>query len=614
MLRMSLVLSLFLCLSFGATAQTAQVGANPMAAIGSRLKVEHVAYRQARWDATQIKESEPDFPNQGGQVSVYFQNTTEKPMSLRFWRLNGKDESYWRLNRLVAWDRTYGEELAPGAHGVIEINGISPDFAPGKEFNFSYVDGGWLGAGGVKTALVEDTLQISYVRVLPGLQEVEVFVRNTWDGKVRFAGVEILNKTVGECTWAAPELAGVGVNIARVKLSAPLVSAEPLLVRVNFSDSGGERSVCAHRRVFADYFPIGTWGAEEDLREELDSLHIDTCVMGGSKTDSFWTTDAARYGMKAMVHTAVITEVDRIREFAGSEHLAAWMIQDEPDWKIPAQQMLLADSTVRRYDSTTPTFITLCRNTKFFEYAPIADIPCQDHYSVTAPSSSLWPTFYGTRLEETGIYTADLKAASEPKPIWIWSQGLFGWGERPRRPVPTPSELGVQLVQNLGRGAKGILWFSYRSELGEKYPDTRSAMRAWGRTMTLLREDFLASEPAAYAIEAPEKLDAKLLAGRDSAILCVTNADYEIHPEAYPFVMKENVVFNAQLPSWLSNVVSVVRLDANQIKPVTFTAIPGGIRIEDTKLLDAAVYLITPKAAREDELQRGWSDLVAKEG
>lgn len=294
--RLFLALFVLFCGLFApqVVAQTAQVGADAKVAIGSRLVVEYVSYRPARWDTTHIKESEPDFPNQGGQVSVYFRNNSQKPMDLRFWRLNGQDESYWRLNRQIAWDRTYGKDLAPGAFGVIEINGITADFALGKDFNFSYVDGGWLGAGGIKTTLSEDPIQISYIRVLPGLQEIEVFVRHTGTGTVRFGGVDVLNKGVGETAWATPELNGVGMNIARVKLGAPLISAEPLLLRVHLNDAAGERVVCAHRRVFADRFPIGTWGADENLREELASLHVDTCVMGGSKTDSFWATDAAR--------------------------------------------------------------------------------------------------------------------------------------------------------------------------------------------------------------------------------------------------------------------------------------------------------------------------------
>ena len=174
-----------------------------------------------------------------------------------------------------------------------------------------------------------------------------------------------------------------------------------------------------------------------------------------------------------MVHTGIVTDVDQVRELSGSPHVACWMIQDEPDWSIPATSVLLADQSVRAIDSTHPTMVTLCRNVKFFEYAPIPDIACMDHYCVTAPSSSAWPHPWGTRLEETAHYTSDLKAAAEPRPIWVWTQGVANWTERPARPVPTVEELSAQLVLNLSRGAKGILWFVYDAALGKRYPDVR---------------------------------------------------------------------------------------------------------------------------------------------
>jgi hypothetical protein len=311
------------------------------------------------------------------------------------------------------------------------------------------------------------------------------------------------------------------MNIARVKLAAPLASSELFILKLNLKDAKGDRAVFAHRRAFADYFPIGTWGGDEDLRDELHRLHIDTCVQGGKKTDSFFARDAERLGMKAMVHTGVITNIDLLRELGDSPHVVCWMIQDEPDWAIPAQHMVLAEQTVRQYNNTVPTFITLCRNVKFPEYAPIADIPCMDHYSVTAPSQQqVAPPLGHAPSRRRRTTRATSRPPRSPKPIWIWSQGLADWGERPKRPVPTPSELGAQLVLNLSRGAKGILWFSYSQKRGDQYPDVRAAMQGWSRCMNVLRDDLQRAEPLAGAVTAPEKIDASLLAGRDSAVLC----------------------------------------------------------------------------------------------
>lgn len=596
-----------LALLDAAHAQTAQVGADATAKNLSKLSVEYVGYRPARYETEHVTELDNSNPNVGGFVTAYLRNNTDKPIRLRFWRLNGHDESYYRVDQRAIWDRTYSDTLAPGQTTVCEINGFTKDFAEGQPFNFAYVDSSWLGAGYIMTKLAEDAVQVSYIRVLPGMQEVEVFLRHTGDGTVEFSGIEAVDKP-GAATWAATQIAGKGMTIARLTLDTPLTPSELLIIKTSLKDATGERTIYAHRRAFADRFPIGTWGGDEDLRDELHALHIDTCVMGGKKTDSFFATDAERLGMHAMVHTGVVPNVDQIRELADSPYVSAWMIQDEPDWSKPAIQMLLSDEATRHYNTTIPTFITLCRNVKFFEYAQIPDIPCMDHYSVTAPSSSKWPFPWGTRLEETAYYTRDLKAASEPKPIWIWTQGLADWGERPKRPVPTPSELGAQLVFNLSRGAKGILWFSYSHKRGEQYPDIREAMRGWGKAMSMLREDLLASEPAPYAITAPEKIDAALLVGRDSAVLCLTNTDYDIHPEAYPFREKAEVAVDVTLPSWLS-ATAALRLDLAGVSPVAVTREGDRATIQVGNLLDTALILLPNDASRVAGAADAWAAL-----
>lgn len=284
-----------------------------------------------------------------------------------------------------------------------------------------------------------------------------------------------------------------------------------------------------------------------------------------------------------MTHTGVVADVDMLRDLGDHPSIACWMLQDEPDWSQDPHMLLLADMTVRRYNTTVPTFINLCRNIKFFEYAPIADIAGHDHYCVTAPSSSLWPEPYGTRLEETAYYTRDLKYASEPRPIWVWSQGnADGWEERPKRPVPTGEEIAAQLVLNLGRGAKGILWFTYHQGMSLKYPDTREAMRGWNRVMAVMREEFLSSEPAELSITAPKKMDVVSLVSWDNLIVLLTNTDYDIHPEAYQFRKQKNVRVSIPLPEWIT-------------PKAAFAIGPNGIHAVSMSIGDGKAKLLLPR-------------------
>jgi len=515
------------------------------------LRFDYIGYRQARYEEEKVIEPQNERPNVGGLVHVYLTNVSDKPIGLREWRLNGKDASYYRLGGRLAWDRLLTGTIQPGGLGVLEINGVSDDFAPGKPFRFAYTDRSWRSRGSVTTELKEDAVQVSYIRVLPGMNEVEVHVRHTGDGTVDLVSAEIVGLSAKEVQWVSRKLDGLSHSIARIALDNPLTPSQLLIAKVTVKDGDEARSIYAHRRAFEDWFPIGTWSSKPDGLAILRHHHIETIVKGGRADDRFYSQDAARYGFRTMVHSGAYPNVDTLRDLGDHPAVACWMIQDEPDWSRTPQAMLVADEITRRYNSTKPTFITLCRNVKFFEYASIPDIPCMDHYSVTAPSSSKWPKRYGTRLEETAYYTRDLKAASEPKPIWIWTQGIASWGERPKRPVPTPDELAAQLLLNIGRGAKGILWFNFELDVGERYPDVMDAIRCWGRVLRLVRDDLLASEPVELKVRAPDKVDVAPLVSWDKLILAVTNLDYEIHDTAYPWTTANNVKISLDLPDWI---------------------------------------------------------------
>ncbi len=566
-----------------AAAQTAQVGAEAQAKGTEKIRVDYVHYRPAKWDTEHIKEAESDITNQGGLLYLYLTNASTSPVEPRFWRYNNRDESFWLLNHLVAWHRLLGRTLAPGETTVLEINGISRDFGRDLPFLFQLVDDSWLPCARYEGALREDPVQISLIRVLPGLQEIEVHVRNAGKDGVNLGGIEILGHPVADVQWRGEALDGGQNAIARVKLAQAVSSSTLLIAKVAVKDGERTRSVFAHRRAFEDSFPIGTWGMDAKDRAFLSGDHVDTGVLGGKKDDDFFGRDAERFGLHAMVHTGEPVNVDQVRELSGHPAVTCWMLRDEPDWSIDPQIVLFCDETVRSLDKTKPTYVNLCRNIKFMEYASIADIACQDHYSVSAPSSSLWPFEYGTRLEETAYYTKDLKYAAEPKPVWVWTQGNHdGWSERPARPLPTPDELSAQLVLNLSRGAKGVIWFTYNPKMSEKYPETRESMRGWNRVLTVLREDFLASEPVDLSTSAQGKVDVGTLLSWDKIIVCLTNLDYEIHPEAYPFKAQKNVKVSVSLPGWMAPKAS-------------FSVSPDGIHPVQMKRTEGRAEFVVPR-------------------
>ncbi len=544
----------------------------------SRLHIDYVGYRAAEWETDKVHEPENERVNQGGFVSVYMTNASEKSLQLRNWFLNQKEDYFYRLGGQLAWDRLYDGTLEPGEATVLEINGISDTFSPRKPFHFAFIDRNWKPCGYTQAELVEDPVQISYIRVVEGLEEVEIHVRNTGDDEYVLKGVEILGVETGNVLWRTEILEPSSRTIARITLKRSLGLCEQIIAKLTLEDDRGERSIFAHRNAFADYFPIGTWSNDPDNYQRLRQHHIETIVRGGQSTDRFYAEDAERFGFRSMVHTGVYPNVDTLRDLGDHPVVACWMLQDEPDWSYTPNTMLMSNEMTRKYNRTKPTFITLCRNVKFFEYAPIPDIPCMDHYTVTAPSSSKWPASFGTHVEETAYYTEDLKRASEPKPIWIWSQALAHWDERPKQPVPTPEELASQLVLNLSRGAKGILWFNMPFDVGDKYPETLQAVQRWGRVLRLLRDILLESEPLEQRIEGPPELDTAALVSWNHVVLCLTNLDYRLNETGYRWHPKKQVNVFLKLPSWIDP-ASAVQVTPDGVKPVDFRAEDGQAQV-----------------------------------
>lgn len=578
-----------------------------------RLSVEYVHYRPARYETERVREAQNERPNQGGLVFAYLKSISDEPVRIRSWYLNRRGDSYYRLGGSIAWDRLHKEQLSPGEVTVLEISGVSKDFAADAPFEFALIGGSWRPVGGIETTLHEDPVGVSFIRVWSGMEGLEIHIRNTGDESIRLEGAEVLGASVQAAEWTTRELGAKGQAICRLRLSRALRPGQLLLVKLDVVEGGKSRSLFAHRNAFADRFPIGTWGAPTEMRATTRHHHIDTIVQGGRSGDSFYAGEADRYGFHTMVHTGVLPNVDVLRDLGSHPAVDCWMIHDEPDWRYTPQKMLAAEQMTRRYNTSKPTFITLCRNVKFFEYAFLPDIACQDHYSVTAPSSSRWPQRYGTRLEETACYTRDLKYAAEPKPIWIWTQGIANWSERPKRPVPTVEELTAQLLLNVGRGAKGILWFTFNKTVGEKYPELRTAIQGWGRVLELAREDLLGCEPSETRMEAPEKVDVAVLAGWDKVFVFVFNQDYEIHDEAYPWQRKWDVTISLDCPTWIKP-AAALELTPEGVRKSPFTVTHGRVRLALDELHVARVFVLCNEALTQVEYQDAFARIVESEG
>lgn len=607
-------LTLFICaVGSIAVGQAAQKGASIEPVREPKLRIEHIEYRPASWEKDRVRELEQDTPNRGGLIHFYVTNISDVPREIAFYRLNGKDESHWLLGRFLAWHRWYDRRIEPGKTTVLEVNAVSADFAEGQPLTVEIEDRTWEIVGAGDTVLTPNSVRISSIVMPNNLSELVFHVRYSGTGSIRFTGAEILNHSVERLTWSSTEGAGPAHTIGTIGLSSPMAPSELLILRISVEENGVERVVYAHRRAHTSQFPIGTWSGNPDTYALQRRIHIDTLVEGGRAEDPFYSDLVHRYGLRTMVHASGIGHgVDTLRTLGDHPAVACWMLQDEPDWSILPSDMLMKEVSTKAINTNVPTMITLCRNVKFFEYASISDIPCHDHYCVGAPTSSIWPHVYGTRLEETAYYTRDLKEASEPKPVWVWSQAIADWDQRPKRYCPTPEEIAAQLLLNLGRGAKGILWFNFSEKEAERFPDAVDAMRDWGRVMRVVRDDLLVADPIRLTVSVPATIDVAPLVTKDKLLLCLTNQDYEIDPEAYPFRTQEDVLLETSLPPWLRPATAASITPAG-IQSLPMETTDTGVRVQVGDLRVCTMVALFPSKTAEDAYRSAYERALAEE-
>lgn len=514
------------------------------------VQVEYTAFRPAKWEESALTEETNEKRNKGGLVFIYYTNTSDQPVSLREWYINERESGHYRLAGDVAWDRRYAQTLEPGQTTVQEICGVSDDFQTAKPATFRLIGGNWSDVARADMHFEQEKLRISSITMDASLTTLTIHLRSFLDRPVSISSLTVEGQTIRQIILTSPKLDSAGHIIATVHLENAMVPGDLAIVRCNYELDGRQGVVFSHRNAYADYIPNGTWGIEPQQYTDAHKHHLNTMVRGGSSTDAFFSRDYLSTGLRAMPHTGLLPNVDMLRDLEDHPAVACWYIHDEPDWLYTPQLVLASHAMTKQFSAKKPTLITLCRNVKFFEYGFIPDIPCHDHYSVTAPTSSKWPYKYGTRLEETGYYTADLKYASEPKPIWAWTQGVHLWDERPKLPLPSPDELGAQLYFNLGRGAKGNLWFTFLEEAGQRYPDTKQALQQYSRIVRVLENDLLLSDPYHTKIIAPPGIDVAPLITPDRLIVFVCNTNYTIRDTAYLWTKARNVSISIKVPTW----------------------------------------------------------------
>lgn len=186
--------------------------------------------------------------------------------------------------------------------------------------------------------------------------------------------------------------------------------------------------------------------------------------------------EAESCGLRAIVNIPPDPGMDtrwvgRIKQFRRHPALYAWALFDEPDINRRSEtEVAAAYAAIKKLDPDHPVYVTVYHPRAFRTYAPYCDIFAANPYVVTKKE----PLTPEDIQMVNGIVRSARKAAGD-KPVFAVIQSFAGhpWWPRP----PTPVELTGMVSASLAGGAKGILFYAYRSS--EPWPLPSDTDSGW---------------------------------------------------------------------------------------------------------------------------------------
>jgi len=456
----------------------------------------------------------------------------------------------------VEWCEAVPERLMDGEIALVRCMSLDPAVDPGRNVSLEVqVDGArvWMREEELRVS----PLAIGYITARPDGTEVLVYVRNDGRAELVVTGLAINGVDVSafsnieEATLAPGRVATI-----RVPHCQGVEWGQDRAYTVFYDQDGSEVSVTREMRLFPQRFVVGNWNHEsvcsgseflEVERQAGINLFIwypssecppDMALPLAEAQDFYLFTHASAPGPEY---------ADAVENWGDHPRWLFNAVAGEPDigGDPPAVTLRNLQQNRALWADRKPMWIyNACAN-HFPEWGAMADMGGMDHYCVWAPKCNYnWPFWYWDRIEFAGYYTAAAKKAAEPRPIVNWTQGIDNvmqiedWQIR----CNTPEEIRSQWYQNLGYGAKTLLWFRFTQSVDDHCPEEPEKEMARLRAETdsfahlLLLGDV--APPGSMARTDDPMVEVAATISPDGLVLVASNLDYKLNLVA-PYAWQE---------------------------------------------------------------------------
>jgi hypothetical protein len=602
----------------------------------------------------------------GARTQIFIQNTSLSPVSLKpdtDIRLRGR-----KPKDLLAWDEWAWYDfpdawkdqmltLDPGAMTVWTWNGKRMLWGVGRYANISIKLSGEEAATQHEIPLVRPRLWLSAVTFLgrdesPFPERLVFHVANQTNAALRVEACRLwLPQT--NATWRAllaqPWISDLdsfpadgmippgdrgGAIVSTGRLPLTYVALE-----VRLRDPGNNPvTLWAHVRIKGEVFDIsGGWVSSgvngrsaltfEPYLKTLRRMHINTGHIGevGGYTDN--PELYARYPLKRFNKLADLQRYDA-DAMLPQIHAVEFLGEPQYGGGRPVHPMEVWRQLAPYQSTRLATTVTHSEERIWRFYAGLSDYAHYDAYRVNAPAADAWRMYerwgderirWGAPLETIGTMTRSLRELNRPASIAYWSQGANNWGRYGgrQRNSPTPQELRAQAYHALAARITSLYWFNLSLKSIVRFPDLIEPISLVGREIGLLADYYLEGDATHYerlTRDSRPDWDVSVVAGPRGAVLFALDLDYQVDTKekVFRFGPARDAVIDFELPVYMRNPVSVLRVNAHEVTSIPFDVMPQGVRIKDT-FGDVNVFVATQERDARERLEARRQALAASE-
>jgi hypothetical protein len=411
-------------------------------------------------------------------------------------------------------------------------------------------------------------------------------------------------------------------------------------LEVRLADAQGRPlTLWAHLRIKREAFDLsGGWVSSpvrgrssltfEPYLKTLRRMHLNTAHIGpvNGYTDNPELYD--RYPLKYFNRLAPFEQFDR-DDLLPRIHAVEFLGEPQYGGGRPVPPMEVWRALAPYQATRLPTTVTHSEERIWRAYAGLSDFPHYDAYRVTAPAADAWGRYdrwagpslrWGAPLETIGDLTRSLRELNRPRAIACWSQGAHhGWEgyDGRQRTSPTPAELRAQAYHALAHRITSLYWFNLSLRSLLKFPDLIEPITRVNREIRLLEDFYLEGDAGHFERrrrDGKPDWDLAVVAGPRGGVCFALDLAYvpDLKEKVFKFGPPRPAAFVFPLPAYLREPAEVLRVDADGVVPVNFTATARGVQITGHAGPEN-VFLVSPRAGLGPTLETRRKELVALE-